>query len=129
MSRRLGVLAGAYLLVTLSIAGRDLQAAKLEPVTDANLAALRKFQAIHDYDTAYLQKLAKDSPGAYAAFAQAEEMGAEVADSRPVYAAKALSDEALDRRALRLRVRECSAFDRDRPDRGCHGGAILEAQD
>lgn len=54
----------------------DLYAKERDPVTAANLAALREFEATYDYDTSYLQKLAEDSPGAYDAFSQAEEMSA-----------------------------------------------------
>lgn len=66
----------ACLVLALSMAFRDLQAKERDPVTTANLAALQEFEATYDYDTAYLRKLAEDSPGAYDAFAQAEGMSA-----------------------------------------------------
>ena len=64
------------LVLALSTAFSDLQVKERDPVTKANLAALQEFEATYEYDTAYLRKLAEDSPGAYDAFAQAEGMSA-----------------------------------------------------
>jgi hypothetical protein len=76
MNRYRFVFLSACLVLAISVAYSGLQAEDRDPVTTANLAALQEFEATYDYDTAYLRKLAKDSPGAYDAFAQAEGMSA-----------------------------------------------------
>jgi alkylhydroperoxidase/carboxymuconolactone decarboxylase family protein YurZ len=63
------------LMLVFSVAASGL-GADTDPATQANLAALLEFETTYDYDTAYLRKLAEDSPGAYDAFAQAEGMSA-----------------------------------------------------